>query len=226
MMFKSVSVGVVLCILVGCSAPERMQTRQEWLENTSRHFHGKTAQEVLQTGKEVLSLAGANDFHFDPQANRMVASRRWIKHLGFAAGFDCWNFELTAVAEEGGTAATLTIVGSSETIAPMPTDGPSAAADGGSGGGVAMPTVSGYGWPFAPAYDLFWRRMEAILYGSEWVSCRRYAVDPSSQNLQSVTVDPLCFKAKDNPPPGAVVSQTERNHKGGGSIAVQQSPVE
>lgn len=221
-MAKRAGVGVLLCILVGCSVPERMQTRQEWLENTSRHFHGKTADEILLAGKEVLSLAGANDFHFDPQASRMVASRRWIKHLGFAAGFDCWNFELTAVPEEGGTAATLTIVGSSQAIAPTPPDAPSAAAD----GGVAMPAVSGYGWPFAPAYDLFWRRMEAILYGSEWVSCRRYAVDPSSQNLQSVTVDPLCFKAKDNPPPGAVVSQTERNRRGGGSIAVQQTPVE
>jgi hypothetical protein len=231
MIQKSIMAGVALCILAGCSVPARMQTRQEWQENTSRRFPGKTAEEVLVAGKDVLRLAGAKDFPPVPQPNRMVASRRWSKNLGFAAGFDTWNFDLTAVPEEGGTVATLVIVGSSKPMAPRVADTPSAGDDGGPGGGVTMPPANnGHGWPFAPAYDLFWRRMEAVLYDRDWVSCSYYLADPSRPIFHSVTVDPLCFNAKDNLPPGAVVSQAEQTYREGtregATVAVQKVPVE
>lgn len=227
MIKKGIMTVAVLGLLAGCAAPARMHTPHQWQENTSRRFPGKSPQEVLLACKEVLRLADEKDVRFAQEANRVLASRRWGKNLVVVAGFGVWNFDLTTVPTDGGTVATLKIVGTSHSVAEMTAESPSGTTAGKPGGDVAAPaapSAGGYGWPFAPAYDLFWRRMEAVLYGSEWYSCRWYIADPSVANSYSFTLDPLCFNASDNRPLGAVVSQTERKYwkskKEGEEVAV------
>ena len=214
MIRQSILAALVVSLAAGCAAPARMHTPQQWQENTSRRFPGKSVEEVLQAGEEVLRLADGKDIQFVRQDARLLASRRWGKNLVVAAGFGVWNFDLAAVPDGGGCVATLKIVGTSESVAEMAAGTPSAppAGEAGSEAAAAAPAVGGFGWPFAPAYDLFWRRMEAVLYGSAWFSCQWYMENPSLPNYSSLTVDPLCFKASDQAPAGAVASRAELDY--------------
>jgi hypothetical protein len=52
------------------------------------------------------------------------------------------------------------------------------------------------------AYDLFFNRMESILYGKEWIVCK----EAESKVENSITLETICFKAKDDVPQGVKLS--------------------
>jgi hypothetical protein len=156
-----------------------------------------------------MQLSDEKDVTFIHQPNRMVASRQWMMYAVLAAASGRWDFDLNATPEDGATKATLIINGFSISSAPTATYTPGSASPGGYGMGITashIPGAMGNTWAYAEAYDLFWRRMEALLYKHPWPTCRGfYELNRSGGK----PVEPICQNARDDMPENATLSREE-----------------
>jgi hypothetical protein len=167
-----ICIASILLIMFGC-ATRKPLTRSEWLKMTTCEFPGKTVDEVLAAGEQVLRLCDSGDVEIYHMPNKMGATRRYNFYAVFTAVFGQFNFDLTAFQEKGFVKAQLLIGSSAQGINPAMTYTPGV--QGGAGGiGVTAATGSvNVGMPsqHKEIYTLFFLRMKSILYGDKWYTC-------------------------------------------------------
>jgi hypothetical protein len=129
----------ILTIMTGCVARKPL-TRSDWLEMTSCEFPGKTVDEVLSAGEEVLRLCDSGDVGIYHMPNKMVGTRKYNFYAVFTAVFGQFNYDLTASQGKGFVKAQLLIGSSAQGINPAMTYTPGVQ---GGAGGMGVTAVAG-----------------------------------------------------------------------------------
>ncbi|WP_337054081.1 hypothetical protein [Pseudoxanthomonas sp. USHLN014] len=160
---------LALALLVGCATIPTPKSRSEWEQVHMRTFPGKSQREVLDAAEKVLAAAD-HDFKFDYPPDKLVAYRRWTVYavLTIAGGTDYWTLETRTV--DGQTQGMVQITQQTGATTISPSFGP---------GGTTSWGADSYSTPGQPvqaraSYDLFWARVESVLYGKPWVTCEQF----------------------------------------------------
>jgi len=195
-----------------------MQTREDWLINTTHYFPNKTQEQVLLAAEQVFKLSDSeNDLQFAHTENSIYVQRTWFAYMVLAAAQGTWHFNLTTSAIENSTKASLMITGASQSMMAMVNVPVNSASI------FTAPQTSNL-FPFSEVYKLFWGRMDALLYGNQaWLSCDKF-IHSQQYDVSSKSVEPLCFNASDNQPERSVfrkVLQDKREQQRRQSISNQ-----
>lgn len=188
-------------MLCGGCMPKKVElTREQWLDMTSHKFENTTVNEVLKAGEKVLRTADPSDVSVYHLPNKMVGNRKYLVYAVFAAAFGSFNFDLSAVQNGNNVDAQLLIGHSSQPIIPTMAYTP------GTGGGLgvtAAPGMVNIGTPLdrREQYDLFYNRMESLIYNKTWVNCKE-----AEENKSSTALESMCMLADDNTPDGVKLS--------------------
>jgi len=221
-LFVAIIMGFVLLIFTSCATTPRKQlTREEWLQMTTHQFPGKTVDEVLVAAENVLRLSDSvSDIKIYHLPNKMVGSRLYLVYAVFAAAFGSYNFDVSAYEDkESGSIRTQLLIGdSAQAVAPTMTYTPGV--QGGlQGMGVTATTTPvniGITLENSKVYDLFFKRMESLLYGKPWITCEQAIDSLPKVEREKVNADgygtiteyyvddspyyALCFHADDKSP--------------------------
>ncbi len=193
-----VSLTLLSGTLLGCASTPPL-TRDQWLEMSRHTFPSTTVDQVLRTGDEVLRLADRSDITIQHQPERMTASRKYLFYAVIAADVGSFNFDLSARQIGEDVEAYLYIGHSATPIMPVVTQTPGVQG-GWHGTGVTAVTGVNVGRPIESkeAYELYFLRIESLLYERPWVTCK----DAKSlfRNRRVGGLDSLCFLADDIDP--------------------------
>lgn len=176
-MKKTIVLITTMAVMVGCS--QRQVSREEWLAMTTHTFPKTTVDAVLKTGDQVLTLSDPSDVSVSHSRDKLVAYRKFLIYAVFSATIGRYEFDLAAEQKGDDVVATLDMKSS---ITPV------------FGGEIKHP------WKWREAYDLFYGRMEALLYGATWKTC----TDAQEKSEASWYLEPLCLLADDNLPESGV----------------------
>lgn len=184
--------------LVGCAAKRPDLTREQWLDMTSHTFKNTNVNNVLKAGEKVLRLADPSDVTIYHLPNKMVGSRNYFVFAVIAAVSGNYLFELTAAQKESSVETQLIISHSAQPITAAMTYTPGAGA-----GVTAVPGMVSNRPPmdYKEQYDLFYSRMESLLYSKPWIVC-----DEATQGKPTVALESMCILADDNMPEGIALS--------------------
>lgn len=163
-MRKAILAVACTALLAGCAAQRPQMTRAQYLEVIQRTYENKTPDDVYAAAERLFTLADGDDFQFFHTEDSMVASRRWMVYVVFAAsvGMDTW----TVRARQDGTATKVSVAINTAigNITPMPTTGGDMTVG-------SMPTMAG-NVPGTAIYDVFWSRMDYLLGRvDKWMTC-------------------------------------------------------
>lgn len=124
-----------------------------------------------------------------------MARRPWTIYavVAFTNGTDFWTIETTQA--DGGTQAMVQVTQQMGTTTASPVFG----AGGTTGWGVNSVSTPGNPIQGRPLYDLFWDRVDALLYDKPWITCaQRKAAIKSLPNGEKVGFDSLCGVTTDD----------------------------
>ena len=206
---------VSFCFLfTGCTGLRSPDiTREEWLNMSSHVFPKTTVNDVLTNAEKVMRTSDPSDVRVYHQQDKMVATRRYFIYAVFAAVGGNFIFDLTAKQQGDDVATQLLISNSLQPITPMITAG-----QGGIGGTAGAGMVSGSQIPWRESYDLFYGRLESLLYNKPWVTC-----DAFRKDTKSVYTESLCMLADDNIPDGVKLSELSAKMLADRKAAEEQS---
>ncbi len=184
---------MLICALAAC-APRKELTREEYLAATTHEFPGRTPEQVIAAGVELLKLSDGDDFVFAHEQDGFDATRNWSAFLIITAAFgtDHWRFRVTPTAN--GTRAVVAVSTQGQSTMPTPTTGGSWTAQ--TGPLVGSPV------PGDAIYDIFWARLDYLLGAKrDWLNCTA-ALNRLESGVIWGRVDPLCdgLTQKDNSP--------------------------
>ena len=195
-----------IIFFMGCSTvslwSNKIWTEEEWTKLTSREFQRKTSKEALEAAQKVLILDDKKDISVYNYPNKIVASRRYFAYAVIAASYGTYTFDIQTQEKDDNTVVRL-IISSSESAS-------SAAVIPGIAGGYSNPqvvptsaTVYGQIIERKADYDLFFSRVESLLYGKPWIIC-----DRCQDYIKGCNGDreSLCFHADDNVPEGIPIA--------------------
>ena len=189
---------LVIVSLTGCTGLRSPDiTREEWLNMSSHVFPKTTVNDVLVNAEKVMRNDDPSDVTVYHQQDKMVATRKYFIYAVVAAMGGNFIFDLTAKQQGDDVVTQLLISCSHQPITPMITAG-----QGGIGGTAGAGMVSGSQIPWRESYDLFYGRLEALLYNKPWVTC-----DAFRENTKNVYTESLCLMADDNIPNGVKLSE-------------------
>lgn len=166
-----------LLFLTSCASNRKM-SRDEFLKTTSRTYENKNPEEVLAAVEKIFMLSDGDDYTFVHTKTGMLANRKWLVYLVFAAstGTDSWNVQ-TEKTEKG----TLVQIYASTTYGTV-------AATSNASTGVDTTTIPSTG-NFIQGnslYDLFYKRLDYLLGKSDkWTTCLEFDQFVSERNQQS-----------------------------------------
>lgn len=176
-MKKIIVYAVAVFFLAGCA--QRQVSRDEWLTMTTHTFPKTTIDTVLKTGDKVLTLSDPSDVSVAHSKENLSAYRKFLIYAVFSATIGRYEFDLAAEQKGEDVITTLDIKSS---ITPV------------FGGEIKHP------WKWREAYELFYGRMDALLYGRAWLTC----ADAQEKSEESWYLEPLCLLADDTLPEAGV----------------------
>lgn len=176
-MKKIAIIFIMVVVLAGCS--QRQVSREEWLSMTSHTFPNTTVDSVLKSGDQVLQLADATDVTVSHSEEKFLAYRKFMIYAVFSATFGRYEFELQAKQEGPNVTTKLEI-----------TRGISA---------VFGPEIKQQ-WKWRETHDLYFSRMEALLYNKKWETCS----EAENKAESGWFLEPLCLLVDDNVPENGV----------------------
>jgi hypothetical protein len=199
---KYVTILLVCILLAGCAAKRPDLTREQWLDMTSHTFKNTTVNDVLSSGEKVLRLSDPSDVSVYHVPNKMIGSRKYTVYAVLTAAFGNYNFDLTATQNGTDVETHLLIGHSAQSVMPMMTYTPGTQSSG--IGGTASTGIANVGAPmdWREQYDLFFSRIESIIYTKPWITCSE-----ATDNKPTVALESLCLFADDNIPEGIQLSE-------------------
>lgn len=163
--------------LTGCA--QRQVSREEWLSMTTRTFPNTTIETVLKTGDKVLQLSDQSDVTVAHGDNKIVGFRRFMIYAVLSATVGRYEFDLQATQKGHDVETKLEITRSfAAAFGPEMKDP----------------------WRWREAHDLFYGRIEALLYGKHWQTCS----EAEDKSETSWFLEPLCLLADDKIPASGV----------------------
>lgn len=174
---KNIIILVCLLALAGCS--QRQVSREEWLSMTSHTFPGTIVETVLKTGDQVLHLSDQSDVTVSHSENKIMAYRKFMIYAVLSATMGRYEFDLQATQKGQDVETKLEITRSFSAVFGPEMKDP---------------------WKWREAHDLFYNRMEALLYGKQWLTCSE-AEDKAESGW---FLEPLCLLADDKIPASGV----------------------
>ena len=194
---RCVFTALLVLTTAGCTfTPPPQWSREETEKITQRTYSGISNKDVLQAAEKIFSLADKDDFKFAHLPNRLVADRSVFIYAIIAAVSGSYRWIVEA-NETNNEVAVITHVyanldGHSAGIAPT---------TGGNFSVFPIQTASSNGTFLQQeaVYDLFWRRMEYILFNKgEWLTCKEMSELTDTSPLGSL--EALCINARDETP--------------------------
>ena len=146
---------------------------------TTRTFTGTTVETVLKTGDKVLQLADPSDVTVSHRDQGIVGYRRFMIYAVLSATMGRYEFDLQATQKGQDVETKLEITRSFSAVFGPEMKDP---------------------WKWREAHDLFYNRMEALLYGKQWLTCSE-AEDKADSGW---FLEPLCLLADDKIPASGV----------------------
>lgn len=168
---------IVMSMVCGCSS--RQVSREDWLSMSTHIFPKTTVDAVLKAGDKVITLSDPSDVSVSHSQGRLYAYRRFMIYTVFSAAFGHYDFDLAAEQKGDNVVATLNMQNSMSMVF---------------GGEIKQPCK------WKEAYDLLYSRMDALLYGGTWQTCK----DAEEKSEASWYLEPLCLLADDNIPESGV----------------------
>ena len=180
--------------LTACAATHPHLTREQWLQNTTRHYKDISKDDILNATEKLFRLADGDDFKIVQLPNGLYASRKWCVYMIFAAamGTDYWKVTVTPKGSDQEVTLLVTTQGSA--VTPMMTTGSEWTA-------TSMP-MGGKPVQGTALYDVFWARLDYLLgLKKDWMDCK-IADKRVSKGITWGTNEALCnsFNIKDNKP--------------------------
>jgi len=191
----------LLATLSGCAAKRPQQTREEWINTTTRTYQGVTKDQALAAAEKLFRLADGDDFVITYTDDGIQATRPWSMYMVISAmsGTDYWTVRATQAGNAVRVAAQVNM--QHQAITPMPTT---------SSGTWTAAVIPMSGSPVigTAIYDVFWARMDYLLGKTDtWMTCE-VADKRKSEGLTWGYNEPLCnsFNMADSPPDGVVAA--------------------
>ncbi|PKN88721.1 MAG: hypothetical protein CVU51_03640 [Deltaproteobacteria bacterium HGW-Deltaproteobacteria-1] len=167
-MKRKVLLLTVALLLVGCM-PQREITRQDLLAMSSHTFPNTTVDQVLNAASTVAKYLDLKYTIVTCTENQMKAERM----ASTSTPKITFEYILTASQKNNDVEAKLELTLQFENRRKKPEK-------------------------WHEAFNLYFNRMESVLYGKEWVTC----VEAEKKVENSNTLQSICFKAKDEVPKG------------------------
>lgn len=167
-MKRNVLLLVVALLLVGCM-PQREITRQDLLAMSSHTFPNTTVDQVLNAGGIVAKYLDLKYTTVTRTENEMKAQR--IARISMPKM--TFYYTLSASQKNKDVEANLELTGQ-----------------------IERSKIIIEKWH--EAFDLYFNRMESVLYGKEWIICE----EAEKKVENSSTLQSICYKAKDEVPKG------------------------
>lgn len=177
-MKKIIPLLIITAITSGC-ASQRDVSREEWLSMTTRTFPSTTVETVLKIGDQVLQFSDHSDVIVSHAENKIFGLRRFMIYAVLSATMGRYEFDLQATQKGQDVETKLEITRSFAAVFGPEMKDP---------------------WRWREAHDLFYGRMEALLYGKNWQTCSE-AEDKSETGW---FLEPLCLLADDKIPASGV----------------------
>lgn len=170
----------------GCATPPKKYTQEEWTKITTREFKNKTINEVLDAAERVLILSDESDVKIYKFPNRLIAQRKASAFFLISYARFLYSFDLQLEQKEDKVKSVLLITISSEGMYATTM------------GLLPVPSNFGVINEHPEDYELFYSRIESILYGKKWISCDEAKEVFLNRRLGSL--ESICFQADDKSP--------------------------
>ncbi len=168
---------IMVVVLAGCS--QRQVNREEWLSMTSHTFPNTTVDNVLKAGDRVLQLSDISDVTVSHSQEKFTAYRKFMIYAVFSATFGRYEFEMQAKQLGPNVETKLEMVRAFSN--------------------VFGPEIKQQ-WKWREAHDLYFSRMEALLYNKKWETCS----EAENKAESGWFLEPLCMLVDDNVPENGV----------------------
>lgn len=178
---KWIAIILFSLVLAGCM-PKRDMSREDWLQMSTRTFPNTTTEQVYKTSETVLRLSDPSDVMFSHTEDKMLGQRRFMIYSILSATVGKYDFDFTARQDGKGVVAKVNIYGEMQNM---------------------LGPVIRYHYQWREAYDAYFDRMEALLYGKPWRICQELEGAAEA----SAMLEPLCFLADDTIPENAKLSE-------------------
>ena len=176
---------LALVVLSGCAVKRPTQTREEWLQTTTRTYQGVTKDQALNAVEKLFRLADGDDFSIVHTEEGIQATRAWSIYVIISATFGRDYWTVKAEQKDGGVKLAVQANIEMQNLTPMPTT---------SSGTWTAGTMPMAGRPIngTALYELFWARLDYLLGKSkEWMTCE-VADKRRSEGITWGWNDPLC----------------------------------
>lgn len=190
-----ISALLLASLLGGCAVQHQPQSREEWINTTTRNYIGMGKEQVLTATEKLFRLADGDDFKLTYTDDTVQATRSWTVYLVIAAamGTDYWTIRANQTGDT--VKVTAQVNTQSQAITPMPTT------TSGTWTAGTMP-MSGTPVMGTAIYDVFWARLDYLLGKTdEWMTCEQ-ANKRVSDGITWGQLECLCnpFNIKDDLP--------------------------
>ncbi len=171
-------------LLAGCAQVPQL-TREQQLATHVRTYNDVSREEVIAAAERVLRLADEDDFRFSHHPEGFQAVRTWSVYLVLAASFGRDYWSVTTREGPNGVDVTAQVNTGAQAVTPQPTTAPGVWTA--TTGPMAGSPVQG-----TALYDLFWARMDYMLFKrNDWMPCNT-AHDRVAAGSVFGNVEPLC----------------------------------
>lgn len=169
---KKIVMLMLVAVILTGCMPKRNVTREDWLAMSSHTFPNTTVDKVLIAGDKVAKS-------IDPKFTNVMHAENKMEARRIADIFSniTMDYNLTASKINNDVDAKLELV-------------------------THMGPSLKINEQWHEAYNLFFNRMESVLYGKEWIVCEEAENNVENSN----TLQSLCFKAQDEVPRGVKLS--------------------
>jgi len=173
---------IVLCCitLAGCM-PKRDLSREDWLQMSTKTFPDTNVEQIYKTAEKVLKASDPTDVLISHTEDKMLGQRNFLIYAVLAATVGQYDFDITARQDGKSVVMKMDIYRQLQ--------------------GAFGPSMR-HPFQWREAYDAYFGRMEALLYGKPWMICEELEEAAES----NATLEPLCLLADDNIPDGVKLS--------------------
>jgi hypothetical protein len=170
--------------LTACATLPEMNTREEFLAETTKTYHGETKERVIKAAELTVRSTGAGNLDFRHAPDGFTAFRPYVLYLVVAAkiGREKWAFATTERPNQ--VLASISLSDEGETIT------------------STGPSRTDVAAKHAPVYRLFWKRMDYFLgRTADWPSCQGERRQLEAAGVDWSYLNPLCPTQEDELPP-------------------------
>ena len=194
---------LLLFLITSCAPQNKILTREEALRErseqiaaTTRTYYNIKSDEVLIAADRLFRLADGSDFDIVHTENSVIANRKWLVYLVFAAAFGTDHWIVLAEQDGANVKVAVRVNTTNTPIAPMATTGGSQTWT-----AVTLPGVES-SIKGRALYEIFFQRLDYLLGKSiEWWDCPKAEQKIEEMKLEGL-YEPLCnsFNIADDHP--------------------------